>query len=1103
MSAAPHIPPGDRYLTSRPCGPHCCGRSSSSFPSLLSAPSPIPLAESPASAEWIAVKPYSFVFRAPVKGRWLGRGLLDLFLHEFAFVPCDPDSDDEGREESSHSNSNDNSDPNRVGSVSTAHARTRSAVIPLLLRRSSSGSAEEAMDNGSKGGDGAATLDRRFTLPAYVEELCDSALWLHGREAECRAAGRGYRDALIQLAYAHGAGQLHVDEELDRAVVVTSEAGERRPSSSSLPFSDCAAIKNTTNAIPSSFSSSSTTTSVNSDTRHPSSSAETNVSGRSQEWAAWCRTVRWLSQLPSEADVDALMPQLHLSLRGTGSTAASVASSNRQLSSPPPPPLMLRQRDTVHHRVWRREGRMLAQPPLQLLRCDIAAALSKSLSAVGRSPSCATEAPALMVVSKPPGLPVHPSGCYRKNSVTSILEDVFGGCESGQRYVAEEHFTEESGANTAEPFRPYASIVHRRDRFELIRVFVRSPSEGVSAAAGVSAEDWRLLKELLYRGTSDSGDEKATAKVVKSSGTASCSVAAMKRARDAEDGEAEQQGSADSPSSRPVASIPPHYTLKAYVVHRLDAATSGVLLFGLDSDSARRTAEAIANKAMYDGKHADDAADEDEEDDVGDGERAQRASRVEDETSAAASTKTAADAHSGRQLSASASQKVYVARVHGRVDVAALARTQHHCTLRRRRVPADNAPSSPAEASSGVDSADDELVLRRPVGCIDHHCSLYWCPDAALTEAWGQHRCELIRRDAEERATTATARSSHDQGSTSQPAADNAKGKWSRTPAAIAAKHEKMRQLTRGSAGRSAALFPPHVFSSIAESSATAVAEVASAPSFPTPGADAASSPAAGEAVPTSVARHMAQYLDTLRSATTVLRVEHYDVARDETVVRCTLGTGRTHQLRVHLASLGHPIVHDSKYIAMEAFLRLLTPRACSASSPHLVSQDAREGCGRNSSTSSTTTTEEGVNSGSSALRVLRTGKIDRADLRDACGARQAADTPLALFYAATTAEGSLQQSSSSEADREKSGGKDTPTHADGASSGIAAAAAPPAWKTAIFADSRLACGCVCPDAICLHAWRYTLLDSERQTMVQVEVPLPSWARPVVPCTQS
>lgn len=51
--------------------------------------------------------------------------------------------------------------------------------------------------------------------------------------------------------------------------------------------------------------------------------------------------------------------------------------------------------------------------------------------------------------------------------------------------------------------------------------------------------------------------------------------------------------------------------------------------------------------------------------------------------------------------------------------------------------------------------------------------------------------------------------------------------------------------------------------------------------------------------------------------------VTHYRVLRryqDYTYVECRLETGRTHQIRVHMASIGHPLAGDSVYTGRKAF---------------------------------------------------------------------------------------------------------------------------------------------------------------------------------------
>ncbi|MEZ5244399.1 MAG: RluA family pseudouridine synthase [Acidimicrobiales bacterium] len=54
---------------------------------------------------------------------------------------------------------------------------------------------------------------------------------------------------------------------------------------------------------------------------------------------------------------------------------------------------------------------------------------------------------------------------------------------------------------------------------------------------------------------------------------------------------------------------------------------------------------------------------------------------------------------------------------------------------------------------------------------------------------------------------------------------------------------------------------------------------------------------------------------DQGRRAVTHYRVdERFSVPRDTTLLTCRLETGRTHQIRVHLRAIGHPIVGDREY---------------------------------------------------------------------------------------------------------------------------------------------------------------------------------------------
>ena len=62
------------------------------------------------------------------------------------------------------------------------------------------------------------------------------------------------------------------------------------------------------------------------------------------------------------------------------------------------------------------------------------------------------------------------------------------------------------------------------------------------------------------------------------------------------------------------------------------------------------------------------------------------------------------------------------------------------------------------------------------------------------------------------------------------------------------------------------------------------------------------------------------------REARTRYRVRQRFPARGLTLLECTLETGRTHQVRVHLSAIGHPVAGDSRYGGARRTLRCPRP---------------------------------------------------------------------------------------------------------------------------------------------------------------------------------
>lgn len=70
----------------------------------------------------------------------------------------------------------------------------------------------------------------------------------------------------------------------------------------------------------------------------------------------------------------------------------------------------------------------------------------------------------------------------------------------------------------------------------------------------------------------------------------------------------------------------------------------------------------------------------------------------------------------------------------------------------------------------------------------------------------------------------------------------------------------------------------------------------------------------------------MAVVVDGRPSRTHYAVERSFHVPKDASLVECRLETGRTHQIRVHLASIGHPVVGDATYGGVRPGLRASRP---------------------------------------------------------------------------------------------------------------------------------------------------------------------------------
>lgn len=633
----------------------------------------------------IAMQPYFYTFQASVKGRWLGKPLLEVFLHEFSYIPP-PVLPSASLTRPSRS-------PTRTGEASLREEKGKAGSAPP---RQACGEEEEKQF--SPPHRTGAIRDARWALPGYIEELCEGKIRLLGREEECRAAGMAYRHGLQVYCTLHTTSDKNHAKDADSPSTATPLTHhkemerdthyETNENGAEIPRFHVNGVK-TSERVQKGASMKAEIQEVEvveavplSSSSHPSSSLVTRTPHSG--WRSWEDTVSFFRTLPSSAAAAACVSLLWDEEGPTGTGCETplegLPSCSAACNSYP---LRLRQKDIVLHDVWRQEGRLFAPfagplPPsplsslplpatggaaamavpkdtshtpfavsdpylLEILGCTLPSSPLTSDTRSGPSPPSGV--PPLLLVYKPCGMPVHPSGRYRKHTVTALLETFLfrrasrrrTRCTSRQTARAVPTFGREGNSETklssssqldeeeaeeeerrrceavehffpsSSPYAGFVSILHRQHRFELLRIWIRKEKRETSSESsspvppqqeesatilseGVPLWLWKQWKRHFSGTATEVGEEIATGKEKE--------IPKEVRPNTVEP----EQNAASYSTTKTNKEVVhhehggvPHFS-QVYVVHRLDAATSGVLLLGLTAAAAKEVAAIITQK---------------------------------------------------------------------------------------------------------------------------------------------------------------------------------------------------------------------------------------------------------------------------------------------------------------------------------------------------------------------------------------------------------------------------------------------------------------------------------------------------------------------------